>query len=264
MVGPRIEEDRLQGISKVAKLLTSHIPQQEMDRLKKGVWDVVGGHGTGFDINHYGLAAAKIWSLLRMAGDFERRFSGRPGHNELRQTIAAALLSQMAHEEFGTFGAAHFQSFAGPRSKPLKTMSNPEYLRDANTLISRFITPADLQFYLCDYENGQDKAVIKTSAPCEDKLDYIMSLYAGMRHDAKGEFIQSAYDERQKVLVRAAVGQLKYMKDVEHREDSEVYKLYASKLAEKFGVEKEKFAGFVSNRHMMEWYLGQYRFGRRA
>ncbi len=263
MGGPRIQEPNLPGIAKIAKLISSPIPQQELEEAKKEIWRTVGSPGTGFNINKFDPGGAKIGSLLLLSGEFEQKYSGRAGYNELQQNLAAAFLSQMSQPDMGLLGASYFQTFAGARAKPFKTMSNPKYLKDANLFIAQHINAGDLQFYLCDYEKDRDnRAVMKTTASCEDKLDYIMSLYASMRRDSKGDFVQNWYDDRQKVLVRAAVGQLKYMKDVEHKENTAGYMLYVSALAKKIGVSEDKMAEFVnsSTNNMLEWHLNQHGF----
>lgn len=242
-------EPRTPGISKIAELMSTPISVQEMDKFRKEVKDIVGGPGTAFNFDKYGQASAKLVRLCEKFDEIEARFGRRLGGEKLKQTVAASLLSQMAHGD--TWGTL---------SKPLFALSLvPSYIERTNLIIARYIAPADLQFYLCDYESkdGKDKSIIKTGESCEKKLDYIMALYRMIHNNTKSEFVFSNYTETQKILIRAAVGQLQYMKNEEGKEGSKVYSHYVDALAKEFGFDKPQIGLFVISMDLLNRQLDQ-------
>jgi hypothetical protein len=242
-------------LSKLADPSGRHILSQSPQEFRNEVRELLGGTGK-FTLDGIAPAGVKIVGLRNMSLVLEAHFPRGKEYDERQKMLAAAILSQMPHGELGTLGVAYFQTFSGVRGKPWKEMNNASHIRDANLVVARFITPADLQRYLSD--DGQ--SILRTSAPVEDKLDYIMALYRDMSSAARSGFLRNGYDERQKVLIRAAVGQLKWMADAEHRAGSEEYGRYVSALARTFGIDENKVKDFVhngqmGNNKMLEFHL---------
>lgn len=213
------------------------VSQQEIEKLNNDIKAIVGGRGTEFNPNQLSTASAKLVELLLLYDSYigpsgrpgykklQAPFR-RPGYEKLRPPIAAALLDQMPDELLAR------KSFM------------PDYLKKAKLFINRYLTPDDLQHNL--------QQLIETTASCDSKLDRMMLIYSLLRKDNDDK---SKFDERQQAIIRTAVGQLRFMTDVEHREGSDSYDAYLTKLAETFEIPKDKLAGFVHNDYAMKGHL---------
>ncbi|VVB57394.1 Uncharacterised protein [uncultured archaeon] len=206
---------------------------------------------TSSGMNGFGQAGAKLWDLRMMGKAIEAQPNCADCGQKLH-ILAAVMLSQMAQSEWGTLGKAHYQSFPGPRAK-WPAINNSGNIVQANYFIAKYINADDLQRWLADEKNS----VLRDSGSCEDKLDYIMALAEAMKRAGGRDFARKGFDERERVLVRAAVGQLEYMANVEDKKGSHGYEMYVKALARTFGIDSSAMASFVNNKARAEEYLGR-------